>query len=325
MRKQTLMAWLFAPAVFLGTINTNATVIERVVAVVGEQPILMSELHQRSKPFLVQIHQRVPSGAQKAAAESELLRQMLTRMIDERVEQQAATKHRLNVTAEELDAAITRLAGMQNMSVDQLIAEATRSGLTAQEYRDELRRQILEGKLLELRVKGRVRVTDEDMKATFTQLVREERQRLPYRLQWIVIRMPKDASPVQREERRLVAESILQKARTGASFSDRAKRYSDDNGSRDRGGDLGQQQPGALDESIEKVVLTLDVGQVAAPFAYADALIILRLAGRDPSKIGTFEEVKDQLAQRVYADQLEKAKRKWLDGLKRGMHVDVRL
>ena len=46
----------------------RANVAERVVAVVGEHAILLSDMHQRARPFLLQIHQKVPPGAQQAAA-----------------------------------------------------------------------------------------------------------------------------------------------------------------------------------------------------------------------------------------------------------------
>ena len=48
--------------------------------------------------------------------------------------------------------------------------EAGKTGLTPQEYRDEVRRQILEGKLLQLRVRAAVRLTEDDVKATYTRL-----------------------------------------------------------------------------------------------------------------------------------------------------------
>ena len=130
----------------------RATVAERIVAVVGEHAILLSDMRQRARPFLMQIRQKMPTGAQMAAAESELYKQLIERMVDERVEQQAAERAHLSVTAEEIDNGIKNVASQQGISVDRLIEEATKTGLSRQEYRDEVRRQILEGKLLQLRV-----------------------------------------------------------------------------------------------------------------------------------------------------------------------------
>jgi len=305
--------------------SAQAVVVEKVVAVVGERAILLSELRARTRPFLAQIYQKVPPGAQQAQAIDTITRQMLQRMIDDVIERQVADRQHIQITSEEIDAALERLSAMQNLTIDQLIAEAVRSGLTAQEYRDEIRRQLLEGKLLELRVKGRVRVTDEDMRALFAKLQREERTQLGYSLQWIVLNVPAGTPGATAQLRRSLADRIAAEARAGADFAALARKYSDDARTREHGGDLGPQRPGSLEEPIENAAHGLEVGQVSAPFTYADAIVIVRVSARDASRFGTFEDVRDQLAQRVYTEELDKARRKWLDGLKRGMHIDTRL
>jgi len=315
---------LLATAVGIGA-HSHATVVEKVVAVVGERAILLSELRHRARPFLLQIQQRYPAGAQQAEAADALSRQLLERMIDDLLERQVADKHHISVTAEEIDAALQRLAMMQNLTPDQLVNEAMRSGLTAQDYREELRRQLLEGKLLELRVNGRVRVTDDEMRALYGRVMREERQQLGYRLQWIVLRVPQSATAATRASRRALADRLAAEARAGADFGQLARTWSDDMATRSKGGDLGPQKPGSLDEPVEKVVFGLDVGQVSEPFSYADAVVVVRVSQREASRFGTFEQMRDQLAQKVYADQRETARRKWLDSLKRGVHIDTRL
>jgi peptidyl-prolyl cis-trans isomerase SurA len=303
----------------------QATVVERVVAVVGERAILMSELRQRARPFLIEIQTKVPTEAQRAAAESELFRQMLHRMIDDQLEAQAASKSRIRIEAEEIDGAIARLARIQDLTVEQLMSEVMRSGMTAQEYRNEIRRQLLEGKLLELRVKGQVRVTEEDMRTLYNRLRREERKALGYSPQWIVLRVAPNASPQTIAQRRALAERLAREARAGKDFGELARRYSDDTATRPRGGSLGPRRPGDLEVPIERVANSLEVGEVSAPFRFADAFVVMRIVQRDESRIGSFEKARDQLAQRVYAEKLETAKRRWLDNLKRGVHIDVRL
>ncbi|PKN31556.1 MAG: hypothetical protein CVU63_23315, partial [Deltaproteobacteria bacterium HGW-Deltaproteobacteria-20] len=144
MLRRLLFTLLTVLILFVSARPARAAVIERVVAVVGDQAILMSELRQRARPFLLEIHTKMPTEAQRAAAESEMLRQMLQRMIDDQLEAQAAAKLRIRVEAEEIDKAIARLARMQEISVEDLMSEVLRSGMTAQEYRSEIRRQLLE-------------------------------------------------------------------------------------------------------------------------------------------------------------------------------------
>ena len=157
-------------------VPSQATIVERIVAVVGDRAILLSDLRKRAEPFLVQVHQTAPPGAQRNAAISQLYRSLIERIVDEELELRAAQQSKLTVSAKEIDDAMARVAAQNNLSVADLIAEATRNGLSEAGYRDELRRQLLEAKLINVRLQGRIRVTDEDLRLAYRKLVLEERQ-----------------------------------------------------------------------------------------------------------------------------------------------------
>jgi len=310
----------------------QATIVERVVAVVGDHPILLTSIRNRARPFLLDLQRRGLSPSQQAAAESELYRQLLERMIDERLQQLAAERARIRVTAEEIDAGIRNVAASQNLTTAELMAEAARQGMSAQDYREEIRRQILEGKLLQLRVQGRIRISDDEIEAMYEKLVRAERRSLPYRVAWVVLHAPQGLAPAQLAERQRLAESIARTARAGVDregrpvdFASLAAAFSDDTTTNQRGGDLGRHEPGDLAAEVEEEIFKLDVGGVSAPFRFKDAIVVLKVLERDPSRIPTLEEARDEVAQRVYGEQMEKARKKWLEELRRGAHVDVRL
>ncbi|MEQ9317600.1 MAG: hypothetical protein RIF41_00525, partial [Polyangiaceae bacterium] len=69
--RRNLRPWLVGAllAVALGTLapTSEAVVVERVVAVVGEKAILLSDLRRRARPFLVRLYAQIPSGPQRAA------------------------------------------------------------------------------------------------------------------------------------------------------------------------------------------------------------------------------------------------------------------
>lgn len=327
------LSTVVASALAIATASVaNATVVERVVAVVGEQPILLSDIRSRARPFLLDLQRRGLSSAQQAAAESELYRQLLDRMIDDRLEQQAAEKARIRVTAEEIDAGIRNVAQAQKLTPAELVAEAARQGMTSQEYRDEIRRQILEGKLLQLRVQGRIRITDDDIEAMYTKLVRAERKQLGYEIAWVVLHTPETLSPRELADRQRLAASISETARAGVDvhgrpidFASLASSFSDDSTTRDRGGSLGRHEPGDLAQQVEEEIFKLEPGGVSAPFRFKDAIVVLKLLDRDASQVPSLEDVREDVAQRVYGEQMDKARRQWLDELRRGAYVDVRL
>src|SRR3954463_16404577 len=157
----------------------DASIVERIVAVVGERPILLSELRQRGRPHLWRIAASTQNPTQQAAQESEMFRELLNRLIDERLEDTAADKAHLTVSPEEVDAGIRQGASQKNLKPQDVINEAKKQGLTEQDYRDEIRRQVLEGKLIQLRVRGRVRVTEQDARAAYVHAQKDFVQQNP--------------------------------------------------------------------------------------------------------------------------------------------------
>lgn len=327
MKLRTFLSQTALAAAFSLTLasSAGATVVERVVAVVGENPILLSELRREARPFLAQIHARTHDKAHRAAAESEMYRRTLQRMIDQRLIAKAAVKHHVRVTDEEVDHAIERLARIQKISVQDLMREVLRSGMTGQAYRKEIRSQLLEGKMLEMRVKGQVRVTDDDMRQAYEQMRQAERARLPYRARWIVLHLGANASSAQIASKERAARAIERELRNGQDFASLARRVSNDASSKASGGDLGRHRPGDLAVAIEKRLIELEPGQITAPFRYEDALVIVKLQSRDKSEIPPYDQARERLAQRVYSQKLAKARQRWLNKLRRGVHVEVRL
>lgn len=143
----------------------SAQPIDRIVAVVDESPIFLSELRQRARPYLL----RAPSADAKEAA----LRDVLQQLIDDRLEQKEADKAHIKVAPDEIDAGIQQVAKQAKLTPAELIVEAKKQGLSEADYRESIGRQILEGKLIQLRVSGRVRVTETDARAVYARFVKE--------------------------------------------------------------------------------------------------------------------------------------------------------
>jgi peptidyl-prolyl cis-trans isomerase SurA len=174
-----VLGLLLLAAVAVAPAAAGAFVVERVVATVGDQPILLSELQSRARPFLRQVILKVPPGAHQTAAQSQVMKDLLEKMVDESLEARAAADAHVTVNETEVRAALATIAASQGLTVRQLFAEAdARSGLREEEYHDEIARQLLEGKLLELRVKGRVRASRGELRGRqlFDRMEREKKK-----------------------------------------------------------------------------------------------------------------------------------------------------
>ena len=87
---------------------------------------LLSDLRSRATPFLVQVHSSVPVGAQRNAAISQVYKAVLQKIIDEELEEKAASQAKVVVSAREVDEAIERVATQNRITSERLLAEAGR-------------------------------------------------------------------------------------------------------------------------------------------------------------------------------------------------------
>ena len=307
----------------------EAAIVERVVAVVGERPILLSELRQRARPHLFRIAMSTQNPSQQAAAESEMFRELLTRLIDERLEEQAADKAHLTVTPEEVDNGIRQVAAQARLDPKQLIAEAKRQGLSEQDYRDEIRRQVLEGKLIQLRVRGRVRVTDQDARNAYNNYVRDLAQQSPVDLRILVLSIPPGSSQQTATARVTLAEELSRRARAGEDFCELVLEYSDDPSTKNTCGSRGPVPLQALFPELQEVARTQAPGETSAPIVFKDptgqqAVLVVQTVATQ-GKAPPFEQVKEQMMERAFVEATERQRKQWLQELRRGVYIDVRL
>jgi peptidyl-prolyl cis-trans isomerase SurA len=304
--------------------DARASIVERVVAVVGERPILLSELRHRARPHQYRILATTPDPTRQAALETELFRDLLNRMIDDRLEEQAADKAHLAVSPDEIDLALKNIATSARINVKDLVGEAKKQGLTEQDYRDELRRQVLEGKLVNLRVRGRVRVTDQDARAAYARVVKEAEKEQPVDVSILALRLLPGSTSEQTKAREVLAADLAAQARAGKDFCALVKTYSDDQTTRDTCGSNGPQPLSRLVPELQAALHTMKSGDVSDPIRIAnEAILIVHLA--QEVRIPSFEQVHDQMMERAYGEAMERQRKQWLLELRRGIYIDVRL
>lgn len=296
-------------------VPASATIVERVVAVVGDRPILLSDVRQRTVPFQKTLP---PNPTERAAALSTLFSQMLDKMVEEELIARAALKAQIQVTREEIDAAIERVAKGNNVDLETLLQEVEASGITRSQYRNEIRRQLTDAKVVNLRLQGRMRVSEDEVRREYDSLLEQERKQLPLRVAMIRI---KDTGATSAELARRVAEE----ARAGANFGELCERHCTDQTLLETDGLLPTSSPSELPKVVARAANQLEVGQVSLPLKDGDDWVIVTVIERDTSNLPPFEQAVDQLTQRVQLKKLEKARADWLKTLRKQHHVQMRL
>ena len=320
-----LLASLAGSLAFAAPQSANATIVERVVAVVGERPILLSDLRKRARPFLIHILATVPNPTQQAAQETDMYRELLNRMIDDRLEEQAADKGHIIATSEEIDRGIRQKAESLNISVKELIVAAKQQGLNEQEYREEIRRQVLEGKLIQLRVMSRVRVTDEDARAAYAHWRKETQGEQLVDIRLLALQIPRNATEADVAALQARAQTYAARAQAGEDICALIKQFSDDQGTKDTCGSRGLQGVSTLLPALSNVIATMHQGDTSNAMLLPDEGVVIVAQLNKGPHTPTYEEVKDVMREHATGEVVERQRKLWLDELKRTVYVDVRL
>jgi peptidyl-prolyl cis-trans isomerase SurA len=318
-----------------GASAAHATIVERVVAVVGERPVLWTELVHRAVTARLQIRSQTHDANVISVQEQEMYKELLDRMIDDRLEEQQADKAHITVSAEEIDRAIADIAaraggasgGGRPVTVADVLEEVSRRGMTEQDFRDEMRRQLLEGKLLELRVRSRVRVTESDARSAYQHFATELKEQQPTEVRILALRVSSASSQSQIQNRLAFAQDLTRRARAGEDFCALVREYSDDVSTKGACGSHGAQPIATLMPAIQDAVRSLAPGEVSDPIPIAvgqdEVIVILMPMGQ--ATVPAYDSVKDEMMQRALIEGMNRARKQWLQDLRHGVYVDVRL
>ncbi len=301
--------------------SAGARTIDRVVAVVNDEIVLDSELEQfAAASARGPVELETPDGARAFEA---MKKKALDRLIDSRLIAQQAAELKLTATSEEIDRAVDEVKKQHNLD-DATFTEALKGqGFTMESYRKDLKKQILELKVINTAVRSRVSVSDEEVKTAYLQSDRQYATDRMAHLREIVLKVPKGASAEELERRQKLAGRIITEARGGRPFTELAKAYSEAD-SKGEGGDLGWVQAGSLVDELSEIVKQMDPGDVRGPIRTSQGFAILELVEWKSGNLRPFEEVKEQLKRQLYDQQVEKATTAWVKELRKKAHVDVR-
>ncbi len=348
-----ILAALAAPAA--------AKPIEDVVATVNGKPLLYSEYKKNLDSVLEQYKKNLPDALKDPEASRQIKDKVLEQMVDDELLAQQAEKEKVRVLERELDNGVVEIKQRFQTDEDgkplatdkadeAFQKELRKEGLNLQQFRDRIRRQLMVRKLIDESVRPKAAPPKEaDVKAYFERMQRfvqgdtatikgmpaEEAQQFQLfstrlkdasaervRARHILIRVPKDASMVDKSKAMNRIKALQKQIKDGADFGELARKNSEDPESAKRGGDLGFFLRGWMVPEFEKAAFALGVGEmsdiVETQFGYH---LIKVEEKRAPQKV-EFDDVKEQLGQAMMAMRVQGELEKLVKDLRAGATIE---
>jgi len=268
-------------------------VIERIVAVVNGDPLLLSELRTRAAPFLARVMQA--PEMQRMQLMQQLYGDLLTQLIDERLLEQEARKLSISITSIDVDRAITNVQRQSNLKEAEFWEAVRGQGFLPEQYKSDVRRQLVRLKVINQKVRSRINITEDDVRRSYDEQLRGARKSAKFEVSHVFLAVEGD-SVTKLSQVRTQAEA-LKTTLTPETFDAAMKEYG--------GGDLGWVSQGDLPEALAGTLISLEPGQISDPVRGPSGLHIFYLRDRKEgeSAIGTFESVK----QSIFGELLDKA------------------
>lgn len=248
--------------------SQDAELVDRVVAVVGDTVLLLSDV--QSELMNMQASGRpIPEDP---AEREEVARQILETQITDLILLEAAQDAGIMPSDEEVAQLVEQdLRAVRRRFNDSEIAlqqALSRSGLTLEQYRQQLAEQHRSRQTIEsfmaVRLRNRARpLISEDQIGAFFETQRANLGTRPATVslrQAIIAPAPSDSA---RQAARLEAEQVARELAEGGDFEVLARRFSDDPGTREHGGDLGWFRAGRMVPAFERVAFSLRPGQTS--------------------------------------------------------------
>jgi peptidyl-prolyl cis-trans isomerase SurA len=293
-------------------------VVSRIAAIVNSDIITTYELDQALSTQLAKAAQQ-PSPAQVGALRKELL----SRLIEEKLVQQRIRELGLQVGDDEVDNAILDVQKQTQLNREQLEQAVQAQGLNFAAYRENLRKQILRYKLIGKEVRSKVDVSEQEVRDYYRAHLEEYRLPPTVTLSIVSLPVPEKAGVAERESIRNAARRALERLRGGESLDQVAADYIDNFGA--TASSLGTIAEAELTPAFALAIAGVEKGGIGTLAETDRAIVLLRVDDRTAAGLRQFETVRPEITQVLTDQKTDGRIKEWTQSLKQKAYIDIRL
>jgi len=255
--------------------NDEPLPADRIVAVVNDEVITFQELRTRLDMAVGQLRKQ---GTPLPPSDV-LQRQMLDRLIMDKVQLQHAKDIGLRVDDAQLDQAIQRIAANNKMSMAQFREALQKDGLVFAKFREDIRNEITIARVREREVESKIAISEGEIENYLNGDSGKGAAGEEYEVAHILLRAPESANPDQIQKLKAKADQVLERAVKGENFSQLAAAYSDAPDGL-QGGSLGMRSLDRLPSIFAEAVGKLKEGELAPLLRSSNGFHIVKLVAK---------------------------------------------
>ncbi len=303
--------------------QTAGEVVERLVAVVNDEVIFLSELEEFGRQYFEELRKKTPSPElpeklRKAKKEA------LDQLIESKLLDQEVKKRKVEVTTKDVDAAVEELLRQNRVTLEELKMFLAKEGMSLTTYRERLRGNIGKMRLISREIKSKIVIQEEEVRKVYRARTQELMIPFEVQVQQIFFAVPRDATRDRVATLEREAGEVLEKAKKGEDFAGLAKKYSQSPEGKN-GGVLGFFKSKELMPELEEAVFPLKTGEISPLVRSPEGFHILRVMERKGGEPKPFAEVSVKIREEIMQAETDKKVREWIQTLREKSYIEIRL
>ena len=304
----------------LGTVR--AELVDRVVAVVNNDIILNSDIEQALSVAATALDEQRYSPSQRQQILNKQRQRILDQLIYDKLTDQQVKRDHINIGDDEVNATIERIRSVNKMSDQDLRRALELDGISYDDYRKQIKDRMLRTRLVNREVKSKIVITDEDVKAYYDAHQSEYGGHTKLELSHILIRVPSEAGPTEKERALNQINDIYKQLQNGEAFDKLASQYSEAP-SAQRNGYLGVFDINQLSDKIQQAVQKLGPQQFSKIVETDQGYQIFYITSLTQSGAKPLEEVRGEIQEKIYTESVDQKFNAWIKELRQRSHVQI--
>lgn len=321
MQKYKIIIVLFYIVILNGYVY-SAEVVDRVVAVVNEEIISLSELSNALNPYA----QRIKSLGYPPEKEREMLfkvrEDMLNQLINQKLTDQESKKYSISVSEKELDNAIERVKEVNNYTDEDLRSMLAKEDMTIEGYRSKVKEHLIRSKLLNYAIKSKIIITKDEIMSYYNSNIEKYRGEKKYYLKNIIKRVGLNVSDDEKQNIRSNMEEIHDKLKGRKKFEDVIKDYVDSDFDI-KNLDLGMFKYNELSPEIQEAIKELKAGDFTKVVETEVGYQIIYVEKMEEKQDKSLEEVTPEIQDILFGELVERKFETWIGDLRQKSHIKV--
>lgn len=309
-------------AVLVLAAGLRAELVDRVVAIVNNDIILLSELNQSLAILSATLDRQGYSQSQKNQILNNQRAHILEQLIYDKLTDQQIKKHDIKIDDSEVDATIQRIQKVNRISDEDLRRSLELDGISYEDYRNQIKEKLLRARLVNREIKSKIVITDEDIQAYYKAHLEEYGGHTKYELRHILIKVQPPANSAVNESAHEKIEYIYKELKDGKAFAKLAGEYSEAPSSA-REGHLGVFDLNILSDQIKAALKGLEVGQFSKVVETDQGYQIFYVENIIQSGGRGIDEARAEIQEKLYADVVDHKFNEWIKDLRQRSHIQI--